>query len=213
MIGAAGTGREALDIVEAQHRHGDHTFSLAGVVDDGPAEVQLSRLKRREVPFLGSFTSWLAQASPHAFAIGIADPGTRRRLALRLEVAGHRAATLIHPSAEFGSQVSVGDGSIIYGGVRLTTNINIGRHALLNVAVTIGHDVVLGDFVSVNPSATLSGEVKIGSGVLVGGGATVLQGRTVGADTVIGARALVTRNVPPGVIVKGLPGRWSAPNA
>lgn len=210
VIGAAGTGRETLDIIEAQQKLGDNSFTVAGVIDDSPAEVQLARLERRGIPFLGGLDSWLSHAAPHAFAIGVSAPSIRRRIAIRLEKTGHHAATLIHPSAEFGSQVTVGSGSIVYGGVRLTTNISIGRFALLNAGAIIGHDAILEDFVSVNPAATLSGEVRIRSDVLIGGGATVLQGLTVGAGAVVGARALVTRNVPPAVTVKGIPGRWLA---
>ena len=72
----------------------------------------------------------------------------------------------------------------------------------------IGHDCVLGDFVSVNPGATVSGEVRLSSHVLVGGRATVLQGLTVGAGSVIGAAALVTKDIPPHMVVTGIPGRW-----
>jgi acetyltransferase-like isoleucine patch superfamily enzyme len=42
----------------------------------------------------------------------------------------------------------------------------------------------------------------------VGAAATILQNLTVGKSTVIGAGAVVTKDVPSGVVVKGVPGVW-----
>ena len=61
---------------------------------------------------------------------------------------------------------------------------------------------------SVNPTVNVSGEVSIGARTLLGVDATVLQGLTVGADAVVGGCSWVTKDVPDGVTVKGIPGRW-----
>jgi acetyltransferase-like isoleucine patch superfamily enzyme len=44
-------------------------------------------------------------------------------------------------------------------------------------------------------------------GARVGGGATLLPGIEVGAEAFVGAGAVVVRDVPPGVIVVGVPAR------
>jgi maltose O-acetyltransferase len=49
--------------------------------------------------------------------------------------------------------------------------------------------------------------VHIGSDVWIGGGAIVLPGVTIGDRAVIGAGAVVTRDVPPGVLAAGNPCR------
>ena len=51
----------------------------------------------------------------------------------------------------------------------------------------------------------------IGDNVWLGGGAIVLAGVTIGADSVVGAGAVVTRDVPPGVVVVGNPARVLRP--
>jgi acetyltransferase-like isoleucine patch superfamily enzyme len=49
--------------------------------------------------------------------------------------------------------------------------------------------------------------VRIGDGVWVGSGATILAGVTVGDGAVIAAASVVTKDVPPGVLVAGNPAR------
>ena len=41
----------------------------------------------------------------------------------------------------------------------------------------------------------------------LGGGAIVCPGVTIGADTVVGAGAVVTRDLPAGVVAAGVPAR------
>ena len=53
-----------------------------------------------------------------------------------------------------------------------------------------------------------SGEpISIGDNVWLGGGAIVCPGVTIGAHTVVGAGAVVTRDLPAGVVAVGVPAR------
>ncbi|HEX8243463.1 MAG TPA: DapH/DapD/GlmU-related protein, partial [Longimicrobium sp.] len=49
--------------------------------------------------------------------------------------------------------------------------------------------------------------VTIGDDVWIGGGSIILPGVTIGAQTVIGAGSVVTRDLPPNVVVVGNPCR------
>ena len=49
--------------------------------------------------------------------------------------------------------------------------------------------------------------INIGANVWIGGGAIILPGVSVGDDAIIGAGSVVTRDVAPGVTVKGSPAR------
>lgn len=208
VIGASGFGRESLDVLEAMQVAGQ-ALIIVGVADDSPSELNLQRLAEREVRYLGTVRQVLAEGRPDwLFVIGIGSPEVRRRIASVLEQACRRCFTAVHPSSTWGARASLEEGCVVCAGVTVSTNVRLGRQVHLNPNATVGHDTVLGDFVSVNPAATISGEVKVGDGTLIGAAAIVLQNLTVGEGSLVGAGAVVTKNVPPDVVVKGVPGRW-----
>ncbi|WP_416954718.1 hypothetical protein ACNKF0_20970 [Nocardioides sp. T5] len=106
-----------------------------------------------------------------------------------------------------GFDVEVGPGSILCAGVRLTTHIRIGRHVHLNLNATVGHDTTIGDYVSANPLASISGDCVIEDEVLIGVAGVVLNGLRIGRASVVGGSACVVKDVPPGVVVKGIPAK------
>ncbi|MCH2094768.1 MAG: serine acetyltransferase [Rhodobacteraceae bacterium] len=85
----------------------------------------------------------------------------------------------------------------IGGGLRLThpTGIIIHPDAKIGVNCMIFHQV------------TLAGAVELGGHVDVGAGAKLIGPLKVGDHAVIGANAVVTRDVPAGTTVAGIPAR------
>lgn len=207
VVGAGGFGREVLDVIDSinvVHRK----YRLRGVVDDNPSQTNLELLEHRKIAYLGATEDLLSsKADPCAYVVGIGGGTPRRILADKFDSAGFMATTLVHPSATMGYDVEVGRGSVICAGVRLTTNIRLGQHVHLNLNVTVGHDTVIGDFVSANPLASISGDCVIEDGVQIGVSGVVLNGLTVGSNSVVGGSACVVRDVPPDVVVKGVPAK------
>lgn len=208
VLGAAGFGRETLDVLEAINQSLDEPqFDVIGVLDDGPSEVSLERLAARNVTYLGTTADWLASGDSASYLLGVGDPKLRRMLDSRFRNAGLVAATAVHPTVVLGTMVTVGRGAVICAGAQIATNTRLGEHVHLNRGANVGHDCLLDDFVSINPGAIISGEVTIESGVLIGAGAVVLFGLTVGRDSLVGASACVVRDVVENTVVKGVPAR------
>jgi serine acetyltransferase len=78
---------------------------------------------------------------------------------------------------------------------------------VVNDATLIGSDVVLRHGVTLGHKRQGEGCPVIEDGVEIGANAVVLGAVRVGARAVIGAGAVVTRDIPPGAVVVGNPGR------
>lgn len=206
IVGAGGFGRETADVIEAINEVAP-TWDLVGFVDDAPTESNLERLAARGHACLGDLAWLLTTDRPAHVVIGVGSPAARRSIAGRLEGTARRIATLVHPAATVGSQVRLGQGSVVCAGARLTTNIEVGRHVHINPNVTVGHDTVLGDFVSLNPASSVSGDCRVGAGTLVGVGAVILNQLNIGEGVVVGGAACVVKDVAAHAVVKGVPAR------
>ena len=103
----------------------------------------------------------------------------------------------VHATARINAFVSVDCG--------FQRHTTIGARTWLMKHVHIGHDVYLGDDCELAPHVCVGGQVTIGDRVKIGMGAIILPYRTIGSDVTIGAGAVVTKDVPHGWTVAGVP--------
>ncbi|WP_199516385.1 NeuD/PglB/VioB family sugar acetyltransferase [Nucisporomicrobium flavum] len=207
IVGCGGHGREIYGVVQAINEVSGEPWKVLGFVDDSPSEVNLGRLERLGVPFLGDVGQLAGMPDEVRYVIGIGDPRVRAKVAAKIGASRGATAPLIHPDATVGLGNDFAEGVVLFAGARVTTNVTLGRHVHLNQNATVGHDSELGDFVQVNPLAAVSGDCRLGERVLIGTTAAVLQGLALGAGATVGAGACVVRPVPSDTIVKGVPAR------
>ena len=143
-----------------------------------------------------------------------ADHTERRRILAEL-LGSLGDGTEIRPPfyCDYGFHTHVGAG----------TFANFGLVALDVAEIHIGDDVQIGPYVQLlTATHPLEPEprrakwesaepITIADNVWLGGGAIVCPGVTIGADTVVGAGAVVTRDLPAGVLAAGVPARVVRP--
>ena len=207
VVGAGGCGREVAWVVAELEAH-RKSFEFAGfVVSD------LSRLGPRDSRdrVLGDL-EWLRSHRNRydGLAMGIGSPGTRLHIATELEreFGPEWWPEIMHPSVLLEREsATLGHGIVLCPNVVGTVNLVIEAHAMVHYSCTIGHESRIGRGTVLNPGANISGGVNVGPGVLVGTGAVILQYLTIGDGATVGAGAVVTKDVPAGASVVGVPAR------
>ncbi|MGI4864396.1 MAG: acyltransferase [Janthinobacterium lividum] len=107
--------------------------------------------------------------------------------------------------------------------IRLGSRVGIGEFAYLGGGggLSIGDDCIIGQYFSCHPENHVHADpgvpirlqgvtrqgISIGPGCWIGSKVTVLDGVRIGAGCVVAAGAVVTRSVPAGCVVAGVPAR------
>lgn len=147
-------------------------------------------------------------------ATSVGDPGGRRKILQELlGFVGEDIEVRSPFHCLYGRNISLsGNVFVNFGGVFLdTAPIRIGARTLIGPNVqllTATHPL--------EPGLRRQGyefgeEIVIGGNVWIGAGAIVCPGVSIGDDAVVGAGSVVTRDVPPGVLVRGNPARVVGP--
>lgn len=118
------------------------------------------------------------------------------------------------------TRVEIGDGNIIREYVTINRAsekeqgvTSIGHNNFLMSHVHLGHDVRVGDRVTMANNVMVGGHVHIGNDITIAGGVGVNQFSSIGSMSFVSAMSKVLHDVPPFMVVDGIPARPRCVNA
>ena len=124
-----------------------------------------------------------------------------------LAIPADRLASLIDPSVFLSRTAVIGAGCVLYPHCFVGLNARIGDAVFCLSGSIINHDAVIENRVVIASGVTLAGSVHVEPDCYLGQACTIRQNVRIGRGSLIGMGAVVVRDVPPGSVIVGNPGR------
>lgn len=161
---------------------------------------------------LGSFDDLFAKGdlSGLNFLLTMGDNKIRTELSDHIISLGGSVPTLIHPNTVISAFAKISDvGVYISPFTYVQADSYIGSNTVLLSHVIISHTTHIGSSCFIAGGAAIGAYTEMENFVFVGQGALSISAKVkrIGHHAYIGARSLLTRDVPPNVVVAGSPAR------
>ena len=201
IYGSGGLGRELAHV--AEESNGNLRWNIIVFIDDINDAEYVNGYK---VYRFDAFRK-LAEEQPSEVVIGIGEPASREKLFDRISKAGLISANIVHPTSDFPSSCSLGKGSVLLNGARVSPNTVIGDNVVINFNCNIGHDCFVGNNSVVSTFVAMGGGSSVGRNTFIGMGSIIRDHISIGNNSIVSMGSHVFKNVPDNVTVFGSPAR------
>ncbi|MBS4218995.1 acetyltransferase [Bacillus sp. FJAT-49711] len=201
VFGSGGHSKVVIDIIERAGK-----YNILGLID--PYKKVGTRIMDYEI--LGNDEAILEIGDMVVGGIvAIADNWQRYKIVKRITYINpyFKYIKAIHPSAQIGRNVTLGNGTAVMANTIINSNTKIDNHCIINTKASLDHDCQIGEYVTLAPGVTVAGGVSVGNHSVISIGANVIHNRTIGVHTVIGAGSTVLHDFDSYVVAYGTPAR------
>ena len=198
-----GTGGHAISVASLAEQCG---YRIDGFISatDKPGELL-------GVPVI--LTRDLFRRVSFSVSIAVGDNSVREEIVKNLLVQSASAGVdiyfpnLIHPAANLGIGVELGQGNQLFPGISLASRSMIQDFVVMNHLSSLDHESVMSSFSSLGPGALTGGRVSLGfrSAALIN--SSISNEIKVGQDVILAANSFLKSNAPDNSLYGGSPAK------
>ena len=201
IIGAGGMGRTFYDM--ARESIGYETeYVIKGFIDDNTAALDGFE---NYPPMLGAITDYIPQQD-EVFVCSIGG-AARRKCMEEIIAKGGSFLTMIHKTARLGTNVEVGEGTVVGAFTTIGADAKVGKCNLIQSYTVIGHDSRIGDWNRIDTHVTLVGGTIVEDETDIHTSAMISHKVVVESNSRVAACSFVIRRVKSGTTVMGNPAK------
>jgi sugar O-acyltransferase (sialic acid O-acetyltransferase NeuD family) len=201
IIGAGGMGRTMYDMAKESHGYG-MTYDIRGFIDDNISALDNFA---NYPPIIAPIQGY----QPKEDEIFICSIGgaSRRKCIEEILSKGGQFLTMIHSTARIGTNVEIGEGTIIGAFTTIGADAKVGKYNLIQSYSVIGHDSIIGDWNRIDTHVTLVGGTTVHNEVNIHTSAMISHNVTIEDNSRVAACSFVIRRVKAGTTVMGNPAK------
>ena len=131
----------------------------------------------------------------------------RKKCMLEIIANGGKFLTMIHHTARIGTNVEIGEGTIVGAFTTIGADAKVGKYNLIQSYTVIGHDSHIGDWNRIDTHVTLVGGTIVQNETDIHTSAMISHNVTVENNSRVAACSFVIRRVKEGTTVLGNPAK------
>lgn len=201
IIGAGGMGRTLYDMARESVGFGTE-YEIKGFIDDNIAALDGFE---NYPPMLGTINGYQPKED-EVFVCSIGG-GSRRKCMEEIIARGGSFLTMIHKTARIGTNVEIGEGTIVGAFTSIGADAKVGRYNLIQSYTVVGHDSRIGDWNRIDTHVTLVGGTIVEDEADIHTSAMINHKVVVESNSRVAACSFVIRRVKSGTTVMGNPAK------
>ena len=201
IIGAGGMGRTFYDMARESIGYGVE-YEIKGFLDDNTAALE--RFENYP-PMLGTISGY--QPAPDEVFVCSIGGSARRKCMEEIIARGGSFLTMIHKTARLGTNVVIGEGTVVGAFTTIGADAHVGKYNLIQSYTVIGHDSRIGDWNRIDTHVTLVGGTIVEDEADIHTSAMINHKVVVESNSRVAACSFVIKRVKSGTTVMGNPAK------